>query len=314
MTSAKPLRFSTPLSPHERWADMEPMVRAAQRAEALGYFGVTLPEHIVMPVKLGVEPMNVVWFDNFVLGSHIASLTQRIRLIFCVMVVPYRPAVQTAKQIATLDQVSKGRLIVGVGAGWMRAEFRNLGLPFDERGAMTDEYLAAMRALWTQESPSFQGKHVSFTSLIFQPKCYQKPHAPLWIGGSGPRILRRVVEHGQGWMPMVGTIDDMARDIREVKQRTKAAGRDPDALDFSFSIVVGERDEYSEKARAHVVKERNVIRPQAVTVPEIVDLLGEYRAAGFTHLGVSWKWRTIPEYMEGLEWFAREIMPRVSSS
>ncbi len=308
------MQFSISLSPHERFASVEPMLEVAKRADALGYFGVQLPEHIIMPVKLGLEPVNVVWFDNFVLGSHIASHTQRLRLIFGVMVVPYRPPVQTAKLISTLDVVSKGRLICGIGAGWMRSEFRNLGMPFEERGAITGEYLRAMKALWTQERPSFQGKYVSFSSLIFLPKCIQQPHVPMWVGGSGPRVLRRVVELGDGWMPMVGEREDMARDIARIKEQAAAAGRDPKTLAFSFSIVAGPRDEYSEKTRRHVAKERNIVRPEALTAAEVVDLIVAYERAGFTHLGVNWRWRTLDEYLERMEWFAREVMPAFQRS
>lgn len=305
----RPLQFSAPLFPYDRWGGVQPIAAAARHADEIGFDGISFPEHIIMPVRPDVPPVSVVWYDNFVLAAHIATLTKRLRLIFNVMVVPYRPPVQTAKLISTLDVISNGRLVVGVGAGWLRGEFRTLGLPHAERGAMTDDYLRAMKALWTQDRPSYAGKYASFANLAFLPKCVQKPHVPLWIGGSGPRPLRRVVELGDGWAPMVGELDPLARDIARIKDEAKAAGRDPAALDFSFSIIVGEQDPASEMARSHVTKERNVVRDQAASPQAIIDLIGRHRDAGFTHLGISFSWQTPADYMKQLDWFAARIMP-----
>ncbi len=305
----KPLGFSAPLFPYDRWGGVQPMVRAVQRAEEMGFAAVQFPEHIVMPVRPDVPPVSAVWYDNFVLASHMASLTKSIRLIFNVMVVPYRPPVQTAKLISTLDVVSGGRLTVGCGAGWLRGEFRVLGVPHAERGALTDEYLRAMKVLWTQDNPEFQGKYVSFSRLAFLPKCVQKPHVPLWIGGSGPRPRARVIELGDGWAPMVGELPDLKRDIATVKELAKAAGRDPERLDFSFSIAFGERDETSEKARTHASQGAAEQRPLATTADAVIELAGRYRDAGFTHLALSFNWRTVADYERQLEWFAGKVMP-----
>lgn len=303
------MHFSIPLFPYDRWGGVEPIVKAAQQAEAMGFFGVTFPEHIIMPVRPDVPPVSVVWYDNFVLAAHIATLTRRLRLIFNVMVVPYRPPVQTAKMVSTLDAVSNGRLIVGVGAGWLRGEFRTLGVPHAERGTITDEYLRAMKALWTQEKPAFAGKYVSFANIAFLPKCVQQPHVPLWIGGSGPRPLARVVELGDGWAPMVGELPALQRDIATIKDKVRAAGRDPTRLEFSFSIAFGERDESSERARTHASRGAAEQRPLARAPGEVVDLVGQHREAGFTHLGLSFNWETPADYLKQLEWFAAKVMP-----
>ncbi|MEE9286181.1 MAG: TIGR03619 family F420-dependent LLM class oxidoreductase [Dehalococcoidia bacterium] len=308
-TTTKPMRFSINLFPYDRWGGIEPIVQAAQRADELGFFGITFPEHIIMPVRPDVPPVSAVWYDNFVLASHVASLTRRVRLIFNVMVVPYRPPVQMAKLVSTLDVVSQGRLILGVGAGWMRGEFRVLGLPHDERGAMTDEYLRAMRTLWTEENPEFQGKYVSFARLAFLPKCVQKPHVPIWVGGSGPRPLRRVVEMGDGWSPMVGTLEELARDIAWIKERVRAVGRDPDVLDFSYGVTIGERDEASEMASRHAARSERVARESASSADEAIAMVRRHQEAGLNHLGVGWKWEGLADYMERLEWFASEVLP-----
>ncbi|MCH8189841.1 MAG: LLM class F420-dependent oxidoreductase [Chloroflexi bacterium] len=308
-TSTKPMRFSINLFPYDRWGGIEPIAQAAKRADELGFFGVSFPEHIVMPVKPGVPPVSAVWYDNFVLASHIATVTQRIRLIFNVMVVPYRPPIQMAKLVSTLDVVSQGRLILGVGAGWLRGEFRVLGLPHDERGAMTDEYLRAMRILWTEENPEFEGKYVSFSRVAFLPKCVQKPHVPIWVGGSGPRPLRRTVELGDGWSPMVGNLDELSRDITWIKEQVRAAGRDPDALDFSYSITIGEQDEASKTASRHAARSERVDRQSATTAADVIEMVRRHQDAGLNHLGVGWSWERPADYMERLEWFASDVLP-----
>ena len=224
MPQAKAVNFTMPVFPYDRWGGIEPLARSVKAAEELGFWGVRLPEHIIMPVRPGAPSVSTVWYDNFVLGAHLATLTERIKIVFSVMVIPYRPPVQTAKLIATLDQVSKGRLIVGTGVGWMRGEFRVLGLSHAERGAVTDDYLAAMRELWTSDAPSYEGKYARFGNIAFEPKCYQQPHVPLWIGGSGPAAERRVAEFGDGWIPMVGELPGLADDVARIKAATTARG------------------------------------------------------------------------------------------
>src|SRR5262249_62249890 len=119
-----------------------------------------------------------------------AAVTRRLRLVLGVMVVPHRPAVLTAKMLATIDVLSGGRLVVGIGAGWLKAEFDAVvTTPFAERGAVTDEYLAAFRALWTETKPKIDGKYVHHDGLLLEPKPVQQPYPPIWVGGeSGPSL------------------------------------------------------------------------------------------------------------------------------
>ena len=312
MSPSKPITFAAPLFPYDRWGGIEPLAEAAKHAEELGFDALQFPEHIIMPVRPDVPPVSATWYDNFVLAAHIATLTSRIRLIFSVMIVPYRNPVVAAKLISTLDVVSKGRLTVGVGAGWLKGEFRTLGLPYDERGDMTDEYLRAMKVLWTQETPEFNGKYTTFSRIAFLPKCVQEPHVPLWIGGTGPRPFRRVAELGDGWVPMVGTLDEHKEQIQRVKGEVKAAGRDPEAIDFAYGISFGERDQASETARAHASRGHGEAKLQGATsADEVIDLIGRHREVGFNHLGVNFKWETPSEYLTQLEWFAANVMPKV---
>ena len=117
----------------------------------------------------------------------IAAKTSRIRLVAAVLVVPHRPAVLAAKMLATLDVLSGGRLVVGIGAGWLKSEFDAVvTTPFPERGAVTDEYIDAFRLLWTEHSPRFAGRYTKIDGIVLEPKPVQKPHPPIWVGGEGP--------------------------------------------------------------------------------------------------------------------------------
>jgi alkanesulfonate monooxygenase SsuD/methylene tetrahydromethanopterin reductase-like flavin-dependent oxidoreductase (luciferase family) len=119
------------------------------------------------------------------------------------MVVPHRPPVLTAKILATIDVLSKGRLIVGCGVGWMREEFEAIGAPpYDKRGAVSDEYIRAFKELWTSDNPTFSGKYCSFANVAFAPKPLQKPHPPIWVGGESPVALRRAGRLADAWYPI----------------------------------------------------------------------------------------------------------------
>ena len=168
----------------------------AVRAGQLGYDSVWVSDHVVVP-NANVDRIGEAIYDPLVTLAVVAGATSRVRLGTTVLIVPYRNAVVTAKMVSTLDALSGGRVVLGIGAGWMAEESAMLGVPFAERGPMTDEYLAAMRALWTSPAPSFAGKYTQFSGLHFEPKPLQKPHPPIWVGGHGRASLRRRRDRGR---------------------------------------------------------------------------------------------------------------------
>jgi probable F420-dependent oxidoreductase len=158
------------------------------------------------------------------------------------MVVPHRPAVLAAKILSTIDVLSGGRLTVGIGAGWLQEEFEAIGAhPFAARGAVTDEYLQAFRALWTEDDPRFTGSYVKFGGIVFAPKPVQKPHPPIWVGGESGPALRRSVRLGDAWYP-IGTnpahpLDSLARyraGIDRLRKIASDAGRDPMSVGLAY--------------------------------------------------------------------------------
>jgi probable F420-dependent oxidoreductase len=219
--------------------DPAAIVDLAGTVEALGYDGFWVGDHVVIPraidhhdhqaqvgggVAFDDKTAHPV-FDPILTLTHIGALVPRIRLGLSVLVLPYRHPVVAAKMLASLDVLSGGRLTVGVGSGWMREEFEVLAVPFEGRGRRTDEYLQVMVELWTQEHPTFNGDLCSIPDVAFLPKPVQVPHPPIWVGGNSTAALRRVVRHGQGWMPNFLTPEELAPKIDQLKRMMEAAGR-----------------------------------------------------------------------------------------
>ena len=219
--------------------------RIAQEGEALGYDYLTLTDHVVLPdmsvpgypySESGEFMSNAPTerHEQLTATAFIAAKTSRIRLVLAVMVVPHRPAVLAAKMLSTIDVLSEGRLVVGIGAGWLKAEFDAVvTTPFAERGAVTDEYLEAFRALWTQEDARFDGRYSRFSDLVFQPRPVQRPHPPIWVGGESGPSLRRAARFGDAWYPigsnnrhLLDTLPRLEAGIARLRRLTAEAGRD----------------------------------------------------------------------------------------
>jgi probable F420-dependent oxidoreductase len=207
----------------------------ALKAEELGVDGVFVPDHILAPAAT-TRHYGPNWPDPFALLAFIAGRTRRIHVGASVIVLPYRHPLVTAKAAATVDQVSGGRFIFGVGVGWDEEEFRNLGLPFRQRGAMADEYIRIIKAAWSADMPSFAGKYLSFSGTTFAPRPVQTPGPPIWVGGmpgalSSP-AMRRVATLCDAWHPLNVSLDDLAQGIGTIRAMAKAAGR-ADRIDFA---------------------------------------------------------------------------------
>jgi probable F420-dependent oxidoreductase len=208
----------------------------AEAADELGYHVVFTAEHLVYPQEIrtpypygGRFPFAVTdpVLDVPTTLAWVAAMTKHVRLAASVMVLPYHEPIALAKALTTIDVLSGGRLMVGVASGWLREEFDLLGVPFRERGARTDEYLAALRALWTEERVTFQGRFVRLQEAAFFPKPIQKPYPPIWIGGGSAAAFRRVARLGDGWLAVPRSPADLADDVAAIRREAEAAGRDP---------------------------------------------------------------------------------------
>jgi probable F420-dependent oxidoreductase len=231
------------------------MARIACDGEALGFDYLTVTDHVVLPdmAEPGYPYSESGAFystdsahrhEMLTLAAWLAAVTKRVRLVLAVLVVPHRPAVLAAKMLATIDVLSGGRLTVGIGAGWLKAEFDAVvTTPFAERGAVTDEYLAAFRTLWTEDKPTIAGNYVHYDRLVLAPKPLQKPHPPIWVGGESGPSLRRAARLGDAWYPigsnnqhLLDTLPRYRAGIARLRQLTAAAGRAPEAVALTYRV------------------------------------------------------------------------------
>jgi probable F420-dependent oxidoreductase len=200
----------------------------AVRAEELGLDGIFVPDHILAKPAT-TEHYGAHWPDPFSLLAYLAGRTRRISLGASVIVLPYRNALVAAKAAATVDQASSGRFIFGIGVGWDEAEFKDLGLPFHERGRMSDDYLRAIKAAWAADIPQYTGRYLSFSGATFSPRPQQRPNPPIWVGGSPGGLsnaaIRRCAELGDAWHPLALSLDDIEKGLATLRQLATKAGR-----------------------------------------------------------------------------------------
>ncbi len=293
-------------------------IRVAEEAERLGYESVWVHDHVIMPAQVrsrypysesGVSPFRVDQFiyDPLTLMGAIAARTGRVRIGTSVLVVPYRNPLVLAKQLATIDRISHGRVILGIGAGWMAEEFDALGLDahFPQRGSVTDEWMAVCVNLWTQSGPSsFQGRWVRYRNVGANPLPVQKPHIPIWVGGKTGAARRRVARYGSGYHTITSSPAEVAAEVRDVRAAMERAGRDPDRLVISM-LWAGLGVESPSQA---------------------IDVLGEYERAGMHHLvGIPWLRRPssgreptghdrLELQLENLRCFAEQVRPKLPAA
>jgi probable F420-dependent oxidoreductase len=218
-------------------ADPDLQLRVARAAEESGFESIWTGEHVVMPLRDNPVPTppETPFLDSLVSLTRVAALTTRIRLGTGILVLPHHNPVLLAKALASLDVVSGGRLIAGFAAGYVEPEFRALGVRFDRRGALTDDGLAAIRALWTAELPAYQGRFARFADVRFEPKPVQRPHPPIVIGGHAAPALARAAREGDGWYGFALTVEQAAPLVAELGRLRAAGARAASPLDISLT-------------------------------------------------------------------------------
>ena len=279
--------------------------RSILRAEELGYDSLWTIDHVIAPTANAAQ--FGLLYDPLVVLGLAAGITERIQLGVSVLVLPYRHGVLTAKMVATLDQLSNGRALVGVGSGWNAAESAILGLPFEERGPMTDEWIRVMRELWTNPEPSFSGRYTQFSDVEFRPPPVQRPHPPIWVGGSSPAALRRTAEFGDAWHPINRTPDQLRDGYAEVARLCERFGREwPPILAprLDARLVLDERGGPAPAHAGHLLEGS----PEA-----FVEQVEELRRIGVEHLVLEFVGRDAEHYFEQVDAFARDVRPRLES-
>ena len=224
------------------------LIEFAQTAEKIGIHSAWASDHVCWPTQFESKypysrdgsfpaPSGLGWLDPIGTLLFVAGCTEQIRLGFTVLILPYRQPVATAKQLATIDVVSEGRLILGVGVGWMREEAQVLGMPWDNRGRRSDEQLEIFEALFQEETPSYDGTYYSFPQVRFEPKPIQQP-LPVWVGGNSPAAFRRTARFGHAFHAAFEPLDVVEKEWEQVREACEAIARDPDELDLSLRMFL----------------------------------------------------------------------------
>ncbi len=217
-------------------ATTQAIAETAVKAEELGFDALFVNDHVIVDDGARSVPWRNV-YDPLMSLAYAAALTSRVMLGTSVLIMPYRNPVVTAKMIATLDQLSNGRAIAGVGAGWNQAEYDALGVPYHERGARTNEYLRLWKACWEPGATTFHGKFFSFDDMHVNPKPVQQPHPPLWIGGSGKPSLRRAARFADVWQPTPTALADLIGNQAYLRDYCAEIGREtPPRTRMSFRV------------------------------------------------------------------------------
>ncbi len=224
----------------------------AQKAESLGFESFWLPEHTIVPVHSnsryggtpdGSIPPSMSDSGDPLIGLAMASaVTQRIKLGTAISLVPEHNPLLQAKQIATLDRLSNGRFIFGIGAGWLREETEIMGGDFDHRWGQARESILTMKELWTQDEAEFHGKYFDFPPVRCNPKPVQSPHPPVFLGGFAPNVFKRIAAWGDGWMPTRVTLEQVKMGRATLDELAEAAGRDPAAIRLMVCNVPADLD------------------------------------------------------------------------
>lgn len=296
--------------PYDRWASMGQLIEAVVELERLGFGGVAFPEHPLTLVKQRESYGNVAWPEPFVLSAAMAAVTSRIEFIFKVMVVPLRHPLVTARLAATLDQVSQGRVVLGVGSGWNRDDLRAMGQDFDRRGALTDEYLDVMRACWADGPSTVSGSFGSWEEALVEPKSYRRPQPQLWIGGRGAASVRRTVNFGDGWVPMPAQIPfpEAATAMRSIREKASQLGRAGDDLAFAWRIAVGGTADAVRAVQRNVHAVEDHPSFTARSSEEAVEMVERLRRDGVTHIELTFEWRSPDEFMDAARRLSEDVV------
>jgi probable F420-dependent oxidoreductase len=200
----------------------EALLNLAQAAETAGFDSLWAGEHIILAESSTRMPATIRLLNPLLALTFVAAHTRTIRLGTGVLLLPQHQPLILAKELATLDVLSGGRLMIGIGVGWSEEEYQALGVPFRERGARADEYLAAMRAIWSEEKPAYHGQFVSFQGVQAYPHPVQQPTPPIITGGRAPAVIRRTIEQANGWYGFALDLDETANILAQLRE---AAGR-----------------------------------------------------------------------------------------
>jgi probable F420-dependent oxidoreductase len=271
-----PMKFGIGFATSGKFSNPGLLAHLATTAERCGFESLWSVEHVAVPVKHLPYPGSkdgsmpggddVAIPDPLIPLAYVAAVTKTIKLATGILILPQRHPIYTAKEVATVDVLSGGRVILGIGSGWMKEEFEALGIDFHHRGAMTDEAIQALRALWKDGAASFEGRHFKFGPLHSNPKPVRRD-VPIHVGGHSTAAARRAARYGDGFVPTVMNPEKLKELFATVRSEAQKAGRNPDAIEFSCLTRSLKTDDL--KMLADIGVSRVVVNPPG-TNPEVV--------------------------------------------
>ncbi len=281
----------------------EALVTFAREAERRGIASLWVSDHVVIPrMTVGYpggrrfpHPPHVPYLEPITALAAAAVCTTRARLGASVFILGHRHPVVMAKMLSSIDALSQGRLICGVGVGWWQQELEILGVPFHARGRQADEILRVFKELWTAEHPAFEGEFFRFRDIGFAPKPVQKPHPPIWVGGNSAGAFRRAVTLGNGWHAMSRSPDELRAGLGRLRAAAEGAGRPLEEIEISLRFNLSEE----------LLAQGN---------QGIIDTMCEYKRLGVSHLVVVFRREDPARMMEILDLVATTIRPAVDAA
>ncbi len=299
-----------------RLPDAQGIRRFVQRAEELGFESVLAGDHVLLPTGGTNQypytadgsfsrPADEPFLETMTMLGYMAACTDTIKLGSTVIILPYRNPLVQAKMFASLDVLTDGRMICGVGVGWLEKEFDTLGVPYAERGPMSDEFLEIFKTLWTQAHPEFHGNYYDIEGIQFYPKPVQQPHIPIWVGGHSRPALRRVARYGDCWHTTRQTPDFVAQNLPYLREQAERAGRDPASISISLkrSLHFTDLDAAEEEAS---VRTGGVV---IATTQEVIDDVYYCRELGINQLTYDFRVDGLDASIRVMEHLAAEVLP-----
>jgi len=296
-----PMKFGIALPNYGKYASKELIVKIAKSAEDLGFDSLWVSDHIVMPDSH--KGFGEVFYEPLTTLSFVAANTKTIRLGTSVIILPYRNPIVAAKMLSTLDVLSGGRVIFGIGVGWLKDEFDALSVVYKERGENTDEQIEVFKALWTEDLPDFKGKYYKFSEIKFFPKPIQKPFPPIWVGGNSDKAIIRAIRSGDGWHAVGLTPEEMVDKAQFVSESLSKEGRKKS--DFVISLRKNLQIYKSKKK----LDGRELLRGTPEMISKGIEL---YSESGVSHLIFQILGAKIDDVIGTMEFFSTQIRPSLN--
>ena len=290
--------------------DAKTNIEIGVNAERLGFDSVWVSDHVVVPNK-HKGSFSEIFHDPFVLLSALARVTNKISLGTSLIILPYRNPIVVAKMISTLDQLSEGRVIFGIGTGWMKEEFETLGVPLKERGKRTNEYIEIIKNLWTEEDPVFDGEFFSFKDIKFEPKPVQNPHPPILVGGNSDKAWQRAVLHGSGWQPTWYSPEMIESELVKLQEFAQDNNINLDGFLYSVRNRIALKHDKLSQDYTEDLGENKPAYIFSGTVDSILGEIDQFKKLGIKHILLDPVVDNLDDFFKVMEIISDEIIPAV---